>query len=1493
MGQQNRILVTLLERLRSGLLDGPGLNCRPHHSRQRIDLTSFAKLGEVSAAQIVRSLLCDEQSTSINVKIVPAPEVIGDSDSQSGTKKPADATPAPEDLHDTKRWSQHDKKSPYYQQQALLRKLKTIAEDAQIHEQDTGVDVLHLGFPLLHLPPGAVTGLSGKRRLLAPVCLIPVALTLRLGARPVVELKNRSDDTDRIGPNSSLLAWLENSGHRLPENLADDGQAEPWHFLVQMVNWLTDTIGVEVPSFFTGQLPQRDEFQLVASPSAADDEEPSIVSAAVLGLFPINRQALIRDLEAMVDGESLDGPVRSFLDSETTLDAMSFEYEAVEQSNAPVEPSASELTATNERLVSPADPCQARAVRLARQATGLVIHGPPGTGKSQTITNIVGDHLVRGERVLVVSDKRTALDVVADRLNHLGLGNLVAVVHDAGRDQRELYRRVRAQLESLADVRSDPTADRELSRVDSQLEAIRTELTTAWRSLHVATSADEPDFHHLMGAFQGIELTGDARKVYESAASTVHVSRAELEVHSHDLHDLLNKADEVEFADNPWSTCIGIPLAEFLARSGDHHRGSLQECLRQANAADASLWPTIPSFRSDLDVTAQAESWEAAANLLESLWKGADAQVVSRWLHADPELRDNARQRLQQAAEFEGVLRRGSLEAELHYQWDQSLPETGELDSQIETLGRFLRRATIWNRALALTAWMRTEKLLLHYELPSGTASAQRLHDFLRGCQARSALQALHASLLGQTWMASNSTSESDVALIVAFDTHHRVLALLHRLEEAELEPLRERVVAVLSDPTVGSALLDGLRRARSRAAAITKFTDTLRESGLFRESWLNQVHVQLCEGRKASHAIEILVDSFATCEPVVRLQSTLECLPKSLSDITSQLLMQGASKDQCMAVLEKLACHQAVRARLAANPALTRLDGQRLGNLIARYRDLRTAKHTHVAAAILQRWTELQKSRLLAATRSRLNSQGADVRRRLTGQGRRATRLRRSIEVGAQLEDGDPLFNLRPVWMASPETVAQIFPRSPKFDVIVFDEASQCRLEEALPVLLRGRRVVIAGDVKQLPPTRFFESALITSEEAEAETPQDWFEQQQSEVEDLLTAALNLQIEQCYLDVHYRSRNSDLIDFSNGQFYASRLQPLPGHPKNRASYAPITLYHAGGVYEDRVNRVEAEEVCRVVRDLLRRAEPPSIGIACFNTDQRDLILDCLDELAERDADFAGRLAQARARRGQSTSEGLFVKNLESVQGDERDHMVISTTYGPNSAGRFYRRFGPLACAGGGRRLNVLVTRARHEVHLVTSIPVEIYRSFPTLASEQVPNGGWLLFNYLNYAEHLAALYDDLRRQLDERDRPHDSIESTALPARVTMHPSSNPSEFALSLATRLAELHKLRGLVHWGNDGFCIDVAIGHPRYIEDVTIGVLCDFNRFHRAADPIEWEIFRTEMLESQGWQLERVWTPQYARDPTSVLQHIAASAERNLNNEDAKNALRVEP
>ena len=336
---------------------------------------------------------------------------------------------------------------------------------------------------------------------------------------------------------------------------------------------------------------------------------------------------------------------------------------------------------------------------------------------------------------------------------------------------------------------------------------------------------------------------------------------------------------------------------------------------------------------------------------------------------------------------------------------------------------------------------------------------------------------------------------------------------------------------------------------------------------------------------------------------------------------------------------------------------------------------------------------------------------------------------------------------------------------------------------------------------------------------------------------------------------MHYRSRNEALIGFSNQSFYGDRLQPIPGHPKNKAFSAPIRLMNVDGVYKERSNPAEGLAVVEMVAELLSEDAPPSIGIATFNIKQRNLIIEMLDERAAEDSEFSLKLSQARSRRGADSFEGLFVKNLENVQGDERDVIIISTTFGRDEEGKFRRNFGALSRVGGERRLNVLVTRARSEILIVTSIPREEYQSGLSSAKGK-PNGRHFLYSYLCYAERLKFLYD----------RYHDELEAMKVSevAECEVLEACQPSKVAEALGQSLKDDHKIGSTVHWGNDGFMVDVALTHPLMPEDVTLGVLTDFNRYRNTPDPIDWELFRSAILRGQGWQLERVWSPRLIRD-----------------------------
>ena len=837
-----------------------------------------------------------------------------------------------------------------------------------------------------------------------------------------------------------------------------------------------------------------------------------------------------------------------------------------------------------------------------------------------------------------------------------------------------------------------------------------------------------------------------------------------------------------------------------------------------------------------------------------------------------------AARKISEASVYVNAIESTPIDRELLATVQTTLPKLGQIAQQTAALNAYIPTTQSLLGFFAFGKKSAAAKVLATYGLQPSAPTASRVAGFLSALRNRLLLKDAILKLAPDPEM---SAMPEDDVMLTTFKQHEELIGFLSALRaDSHATDIVQLVTTSIAQEASPAELLRGLRATGARVEVIGKLQASL-NSAIFNSSARHAFQLSAYAGTELTPQSNALVERFDSLENVLRVRDGLAQLPASLQPASAALVDQNVSGDVALEILRKASDANEITRRLKSNRLLTTADNQQLQSSFARYQRLDAEKRQLARQAILHRWCTRQRDRLLAATGSRLNGMGADLRRRMTLRGEKAMRLRQVVHVGQTIEDGDPLYDLRPVWLASPETVAQIFPRAALFDVVIFDEASQCRLEEALPVLLRAKRVVIAGDPKQLPPTRFFESAVAVSEDDEIESDQQLFESQQGEIEDLLAAALNIEIEECYLVVHYRSRNSDLIEFSNKSFYGSRLQAIPGHPKNRTQFPPLSLYKVGGTYEKRANAAEAEKVCQIVRDLLKRADPPSIGIACFNITQRDLIIEKLEALAAANPEFGAALATARERRSASSFEGLFVKNLESVQGDERDHMIISTTYGPDAKGKFYRRFGPVGSAGGGRRLNVLVTRARDEVHLVTSIPETVYRNLPPIPAGEKPGGAWLLFSYLVYAERLALVYEHYHS--DEEDHASKPV--------VNDRPTRFPSHFSQALAGRLLASHKIGSDVHWGNDGFCVDVALHHPERAEDVTIGVLCDMNRFEHAADPVEWEVFRTAILEGQGWKFDRVWTPHFFRDQQAVTQGVVQDAEAAAVAADDPDALKV--
>jgi hypothetical protein len=1424
------ILHAMLQRLYASLVHGPSMNARPHRSRQRCDFMDLAALRGTEPATALRMLLEDgkvEFPARVKPFVAPQSE-LADSPDKSDTLTP----------------DQRAARDAWLAQTRLLKKLRDIAEDATGYHNDHGESCLALGFPLLSMPPRAEeAGSRQAARVLAPLLLVPLELQVRTASRAGVTVSCTGSGADLMVANPSLLAWLERqTGKQIGELFTDDEAADPWREITELLRQISELLGLQTPATFTPETP------LTPVPTA--DKLPDTVSVlpcAVLGLFPLSNQSLLRDTRWMEENETtLVEPASSF------LSPLALQNDNNQPPAEPPEKRARDFH--SEWFVSPADPCQANAVLAAREARALVVHGPPGTGKSQTITNMIADHLARRERVLFVCDKRTALDVVKYRLDAAGLGDLCGVVHDPSADRRDFYMSLRERLEGLAEtpVPADPAA--ELESTNRQLAALHSELDDARCKLHVAPDGSAGSFHELLGYWLDLTLRTEAALMPEGAALTLE----QVETARTAFEEIARRAASAGYAGNPLRGLHTTDLTAVLTRSPQEIRSAFTALHEAAEFADSAAPATdaVREFPAGLDPSSpldeQAARRRAAADLLRRLAASTDQEFAMKALQMAP----SSRQAL--AAELESL--RPQLENLSRTAPDRMLLATARSAGVLTLVevNRHLHALTDWQAVAgsffkrlfsgAKKASARAALVALGLTFPAGTAQARAFYE---AAKSRLLLADFLARIAPVAALPEDAEMESKLATARLAWQATEAMALTSGTQELSSEQggLEARATALEAEARWADAL----------GKVITLASD----SRLFRTEAVNTLSTRWCSGQSAAADIGAWLEQATTLEDMARLSAALDQLPAAMRGAADTLALHGATAAEMRDAFTRTATEQALRARMHSDPQLAALDGDRIEAAFDSLLSLSQRKLELVKQSIRRAWLQHQRERLLSSTGTQLGRLGSSLRQRLFVKGKRALKLRQMLATGEGTDGGDPLYDLCPVWMASPATVAQIFPRRALFDVVIFDEASQCRLEEALPVLLRGQRVVIAGDQKQLPPTRFFESALSDSADSDAETAEELFYQQQSDAEDLLTAALNLDVREACLDVHYRSRHQALIGFSNEHFYNSRLQPIPGPPKNRAATAPIRLHRVDGVYEERANVKEAAAVAELVASLLAEPAPPSIGVACFNLPQRDAILDAFEEKCEADEAFAQRLDTARKRQGRDSFEGLFVKNLENVQGDERDVMVISTTFGPDPQGRFRRNFGVLSSAGGGRRLNVLVTRARSAVHVFTSIPAAEYSAIIAAPPGAQPNGRLLLYAYLRYIESLT------------RGLPAEA-ETGPLPD-VNVWTSTVPSRLAESMGRTLLERHRTGSHIHWGNDGFCVDLVCIHPQRPEDVTIGVLTDFSRFHKTPDPVEWDLFRTEVLRRQGWELRRVWSPVMFRRLEEVLAGIAAAHE----------------
>lgn len=429
-------------------------------------------------------------------------------------------------------------------------------------------------------------------------------------------------------------------------------------------------------------------------------------------------------------------------------------------------------------------------------------------------------------------------------------------------------------------------------------------------------------------------------------------------------------------------------------------------------------------------------------------------------------------------------------------------------------------------------------------------------------------------------------------------------------------------------------------------------------------------------------------------------------------------------------------------------------------------------------------------------------------------------------------------LVKLKPCLLMSPISVSQFLPADAKFDVVLFDEASQLVPEDAIGAIYRGKTIIVAGDNKQLPPTSFFQKNLLDDK--------DWDELTDEDIEvfdSILDECLGIGLPVKTLKWHYRSKHEELIAFSNQQFYDGAMITFPAAMAETDSLGVKLVHVPDGIYDrggKRDNHVEAERVADLVFEHFKNYPQKTLGVVTFSIAQMNAVEEAIYRRLEKQPEYERFFKEDRL-------EGFFVKNLENVQGDERDVIFFSVGYGYDQQRQITMNFGPLNKPGGERRLNVAVTRAREKVVLITSIK----------ASDINPDaqalGVQTLRTYLEYAEHGT---DSFKSNLSDSDYESALVEDVA------------------------SEIKKLgyRIILGVGYSGYKIDIGVVDPVNPGCFLMGVECDGATYRSSSSARDRDRLREQVLRQLGWRIHRIWSPAWVSRRDSEIKRLKEALEQ---------------
>ncbi|WP_159633158.1 DUF3320 domain-containing protein [Sphingobacterium composti Ten et al. 2007 non Yoo et al. 2007] len=1210
----------------------------------------------------------------------------------------------------------------YYHNDDLNSILTNLYRSSRLAEEENGKSTLYLGIGLLKW-------FEPRNKLqprYAPILLIPVELS-RKSANSKYTLRSREEETMI---NITLLEYLKQE-YKLNLN--------------SLENLPTDDFGVDVPKVFAIL---RNAIMTLGG--------WDVLEQTVLGIFSFNKLILWQDISKYAAEIEKSSIVKSLIDGKLSENLQSVDGNELELENLPTSSLFLPISADNSQL---------NAVKSANENKTFILHGPPGTGKSQTITNIIADALANNKKVLFVAAKKAALDVVHTRLEHIGLGPFCLELHSNKSKKSDVLQ----QFERTLDVpkyQSNESFIEEANRLDSKRKELNQYVIKLHEKNEIGWSIYDTISYleyykiqfsnELRVAINFSDLNTNKWNEWQNWNTAFHSIIAKIEVpNQHALKAVKSQPNQFDLKNN-----ITNAIQYFLISKKEKETSF--EKYAMDNAESAQYLPILKFIQAN----------PINEKLIDYVIDETQKSYLSEWIHLNQSL---VRLRDKIISSFNAKI------LDYNYQEIQM----------------------IWNQAKYtwfLPKWLKQRKVK---GILQGFSSHKITHP--------ESIDELFANLDELNVLQKNEKEEKFRTFNQLFEKYKTTNSFNHEglLKEINIVEELIQLINTLSNNPPSTWLKSVIANTdfNNELDSIIKQVELYQSYETILLQFLNQIPADV-ELAKISTHINLL-DEWLTYK-------SYEDKAKQIgTDWFIEKIEEGVidTKDAQHEFEKVLRLNHFVQS-LYSTDELNHFDADIYESLIKQYKEIH------------YQFTELSKQQLVAQLSAKIPNLSIEAAQSSEiGMLQKAIRSKgRGITIRRLFDQIPTLIpRLKPCMLMSPISVAQYFDVNQEhFDLVIFDEASQLPTSEAISALARGKQAIIVGDPKQMPPTSFFASSKIDEENLEME-----------DLESILEDTLALSIPSNHLLRHYRSKHESLISFSNKNFYDSKLLtfPSPDDLNQKVTFQQINGFYDKG--KTRTNKNEALAIVEYIQSYLQSGNKKSLGVVTFSQVQQDLIEDLLQELFQKHPQLEELAMQ--------NEEPIFIKNLENVQGDERDIILFSICYGPNEEGKISMNFGPLNREGGWRRLNVAVTRARYEMKV-----------FSTLKGDQI----------------------DLNRTKSEGVKGLKEFLNFAEKGSYILHHTTTTSN-RISLVDAIENELKENGLQvnkYIGTSNYRVDLGIVNPDNDKEYILGILVDGDNYNHINTTNDRELLAPNVLKGLGWNIYRIWTLDWIKNKDQCIQEI---------------------